>query len=63
MWFSLTSMSIFSIESLFIYYLFAVQQSMWDLTSPIRDQTHTSCSEGTESDPLDRQGIPESRWF
>ena len=32
---------------------------MWYLSSPTRDQTHTSCSGSTESQPLDCQGSPQ----
>ena len=31
---------------------------MWDLNSPTREQTHTTCGGSTESQPLDHQGNP-----
>ena len=32
---------------------------VWHLSSPTRDQTHTSCSGSRESQPLDCQGSPQ----
>ena len=34
-------------------YLFVKSQSMWDVSSPTRDQTHVSCIGSTEPEPLD----------
>ena len=31
-----------------------------DLSSPTRDQVHTPCFEGTESEPLDCQQVPSN---
>ena len=33
----------------FFFFFLATSRGMWDLRSLIRDQTHTSCSGGTES--------------
>ena len=42
---------------LFFFFCFWLQ-SMWDLSSLTRDQTHILCTESLESQPLDCQGSP-----
>ena len=46
-------------EGYFFTFL-AVPRSMWDFSSPRRDQTCAPCIGSTESKPLDHQGSP---WF
>ena len=39
----------------FVYFL-AAPCSVWDLSSPTRNQTQAPCTGSTESSPLDHQG-------
>ena len=40
----------------------ATSCGMWDLSSPIMDQTHAPCNESAESESLDHQGSPRSEF-
>ena len=43
---------------LLLFFFFFWPCSMWDLSSPARDQIHIPCNGTAESYPLDRQGSP-----
>ena len=44
-------------------FFLATPHSLWDLPSPTRDGTCIPCRGSTESQPLDRKGIPASKTF
>ena len=53
----------FLFDCLFVCLFLSVPCSMRDLTSPTRDRTSGPCSGSAASQPLDRQGSPNSKVF
>ena len=49
----------FSLSFLPSFFKAVPLHDVWHLSSPTRDQTHTSCSGSRESQPLDCQGSPQ----
>ena len=51
----------FVVEANFFFFL-AAPHCLWDFSSPTRDRTQALSGESAESQPLDRQGIPEANF-